>query len=111
MQSSIDLLIGTGIGLFTAFLWGISTNIYKSQTDEARPLVISALKSWVAGCFMTILVIMPFRTTPFYIPIESLVYLIASVIIGLVIGDVAFLVGLDRIGRIGLPQVVHFTAN
>ncbi|MGY5874608.1 MAG: DMT family transporter [Candidatus Thorarchaeota archaeon] len=98
MQSSIDLLIGTGIGLFTAFLWGISTNIYKSQGDEARPLVISSLKSWVSGCFMALLVVMPFRTTPFYIPFESLVYLIASVTIGLVIGDLAFLIGLDRIG-------------
>ena len=98
MQISPELLIGSMIGLFTAFLWAVSTNIYKTQSKEATPLAISALKMWAAMAFLTLIVMLPFRTTPFYIPIDSLVFLIASVTIGLVIGDLAYLTSQDRIG-------------
>lgn len=98
MQISPELLIGSVIGLFTAFLWAVSTNIYKTQSKEATPLAISALKMWAAMSFMTFIVILPFRTTPFYVPVESLIVLIASVSIGLVIGDLAYLTSQDRIG-------------
>ena len=98
MQISPELLLGSVIGLFTAFLWAISTNIYKTQSKEATPLAISALKMWAAMAFMTFIVILPFRTAPFYVPIESLVFLIASVSIGLVIGDLSYLTSQERIG-------------
>ncbi|MGY5870760.1 MAG: DMT family transporter [Candidatus Thorarchaeota archaeon] len=98
MQTTPELLIGTLVGLFTAFLWAISTNVYKTQSDEATPLAISTLKMWAAMGFMSFIVIIPFRTTPFYVPYESLLFLIASVTIGLVLGDLAYLTAQERIG-------------
>lgn len=98
MQITPDLLIGSLIGLFTAFLWAISTNVYKTQSNEATPIAISALKMWAAMVFMSLIVILPFRTTPFFVPFESLLFLIASVTIGFVIGDMAYLTAQERIG-------------
>jgi len=98
MQITPELLIGSLIGLFTAFLWAVSTNVYKTQSKEATPMAISALKMWAAMAFMTFIVLLPFRTTPFYLPTESFFYLIASVTIGLVLGDIVYLTSQERIG-------------
>ncbi|TFG30688.1 DMT family transporter [Candidatus Thorarchaeota archaeon] len=98
MQLTPDIIIGSLIGLFTSFLWAISTNVYKSQSAEATPLAISALKMWAALVFMSVIVYLPFRTTPFYVPYNSLIYLIGSVTIGLVIGDLVYLISQERIG-------------
>ena len=98
MQLTPDLIIGSLIGLFTSFLWALSTNLYKSQSKEATPLVINALKMWGAMVFMSLIVILPFRTTPFYVPFVNLIYLIASVSIGLVVGDLVYLTSQERIG-------------
>ncbi|MHA2424900.1 MAG: DMT family transporter [Candidatus Thorarchaeota archaeon] len=92
------MILGVAIGLITAFLWGISTNVYKSQSDDATPLAISAIKMWAAFVFISIVVVLPFRTTPFYMPFESLVFLVGSVIIGLVAGDLVYLTAQERIG-------------
>ncbi len=93
-----ELFIGSLIGLFTAFLWAVSTNVYKTQSKEATPMAISALKMWAAMAFMTLIVILPFRTTPFYLPVESFFFLIASVTIGLIVGDIVYLTSQERIG-------------
>jgi drug/metabolite transporter (DMT)-like permease len=98
MQSSTDLLIGSAIGLIAAFLWAISTNVYQSQSDEATPLAISTLKTWMSLAVMAVLVMLPFRTTPFFIPFNAIIYLTASVTIGLVIGDIVYLTAQERIG-------------
>ncbi|MHA1136331.1 MAG: DMT family transporter [Candidatus Thorarchaeota archaeon] len=98
MQITPDLLIGSLIGLFTAFLWAISTNVYKTQSKEATPLTIASLKMWTAMAAMSLIVILPFRTTPFFMPYESLLVLIASVTVGLIIGDIAYLTAQERIG-------------
>lgn len=98
MQITPELLIGTMIGLFTAFLWAISTNVYKTQSNEATPLAISSLKMWAAMAFMSFIVILPFRTIPFFMPFDALLILIASVSIGLIVGDIAYLTAQERIG-------------
>jgi DME family drug/metabolite transporter len=98
MQVTPDLLIGSLLGLFAAFLWAISTNIYKTQSNEATPLAISALKMWTAMVFMSFIVILPFRTMPFVMPFESFLFLAVSVTIGLVIGDMVYLTAQERIG-------------
>ncbi|MHA3964635.1 MAG: DMT family transporter [Candidatus Thorarchaeota archaeon SMTZ1-45] len=98
MQISTDLLIGSAISLIAAFLWAIATNVYKSQSKEATPLAITTLKMWLSLVVMTVLVMLPFRTTPFFLPFESVVYLASSVTIGLVFGDIAFLTSQERIG-------------
>ncbi|MBN2230075.1 MAG: DMT family transporter [Candidatus Thorarchaeota archaeon] len=98
MQLTPEFLLGIGIGLFTSFLWAISTNVYKSQSGKATPLAISALKMWAAMAFMAFIVILPFRTTPFYMPLESAIFLLASVTIGLVTGDLVYLISQEKIG-------------
>lgn len=98
MQISTDLLVGSAISLIAAFLWAIATNVYKSQSKEATPLAITTLKMWLSLLVMTILVMLPFRTTPFFLSFESVVYLASSVTIGLVFGDIAFLTSQERIG-------------
>jgi len=98
MQITPELLIGSIIGLLTAFLWAISTNVYKTQSKEATPIAIAALKMWAAMAFMTFIVMLPFRTTPFYVPFESLLVLVISVAISLVVGDMLYLTAQERIG-------------
>ena len=98
MQTSTEMLFGIGLGLFTALLWAISTNVYKSQSNEATPLAITSLKMWLALVFMSIIVVLPFRTAPFYIPLDSLLYLVASVTVGLIVGDIIYLISQQRIG-------------
>ena len=98
MQVQSEFLIGSIIGLLAAFLWAMSTNVYKSQMDEATPLAISTLKTWMSLVVMTVLVMLPFRTTPFFVPLNAVTYLAASVTIGLVIGDIAFLTAQERVG-------------
>jgi len=98
MQITPEVLIGSLIGLLTAFLWAISTNVYKTQSKEATPIAIAALKMWAAMAFMTFIVMLPFRTTPFYVPFESLLVLVISVAISLVVGDMLYLTAQERIG-------------
>jgi len=98
MQATPELLIGSALGLLTAFLWAISTNVYKSVSDEATPLGITTIKMWAAMLFMTVIVMLPFRTTPFFVPFESLIFLIASVSVGLIFGDIVYLTAQERIG-------------
>jgi len=98
MQLSTEILIGSVIGIIAAFLWAMSTNVYKSQSDEATPLAITMLKTWMSLVVMAVLVILPFRTTPFLVPINAIFFLASSVTIGLIIGDLAFLTAQERIG-------------
>ena len=92
------MLLGSLIGLTAAILWAMSTNVYKSQSDEATPLAISTLKTWMSFVVMSILVMLPFRTTPFFVPSSAVIFLASSVTIGLVIGDLSFLTAQERIG-------------
>ena len=98
MQISPDFVIGSAIALVTAFFWAAGVNVYKSQGNEATPLAINALKMWVSLAVMTFLVVIPFRTTAFVMPFQSVLFLASSVTVGLVIGDLAFLIAQDRIG-------------
>lgn len=98
MQITPELLMGSMIGLLTAFLWAISNNIYKTQSSEATPIAIAALKMWAAMAFMTIIILLPFRTTPFYVPFDALLFLAISVGISLVVGDMVYLTAQERIG-------------
>lgn len=98
MEISLDLLTGTAISLIAAFLWAIAINVYKSQSKEATPLAISTLKMLLSLVVMTVLVVMPYRVTPFNMPLDSILFLAASVTIGLVLGDIAYLTSQERIG-------------
>jgi drug/metabolite transporter (DMT)-like permease len=98
MQVDPQVLLGATTGLLASFLYAISVVVYRSQRDEIRPLQISAIKMWVAFCFMFIVVLLPFREAPFYIPLFSAFFLLASVTLGPIIGDTLYLTSQERIG-------------
>ena len=98
MQVTPELVLGTSVGFLASAMWAISVVVYRSQSKEIRPLAISSIKMWVALAFMSIVVILPFRESPFFVPVESLLYLALSVSLGAVIGDTIYLMSQERIG-------------
>jgi len=98
LQATPDILLGTAAGLLSSAFYAISVIIYKSVAREIRPVAVSAIKMWVSLAFITILVLIPFRTSSFYVPLESVIILGIAVTVGTVIGDTAYLVSQDQIG-------------
>ena len=91
-------MMGVTTGLLATSIYAVSVVVYRSQSDSIRPMAISSIKMWVALAFMTVLVVLPIRSEPFYIPQEALAYLILSVIFGAVLGDYFYLIAQERIG-------------
>ncbi len=117
MQVTLELVLGTTAGFVASAMWAISVVVYRSQSKEIRPLMISSVKMWVALGFMSVVVILPFRTSPFFVPIESLVYLALSISLGAVIGDTIYLTSQERIGvsyafpiAMSFPILTYFLA-
>lgn len=117
MQVTPELVLGTAAGFVASAMWAISVVVYRSQSKEIRPLAISSIKMWVALAFMSIVVILPFRTSPFFVPIESLFYLALSISLGAVIGDTIYLTSQERIGvsyafpiAMSFPILTYFLA-
>ncbi|MFW9944639.1 MAG: DMT family transporter [Candidatus Sifarchaeia archaeon] len=117
MQVTPELVLGATAGFIASAMWAISVVVYRSQSKEIRPLAISSIKMWVALAFMSIVVILPFRTSPFFVPIESLVYLVLSISLGAVIGDTIYLTSQERIGvsyafpiAMSFPILTYFLA-
>jgi drug/metabolite transporter (DMT)-like permease len=98
MQVTPETMIGLATGLLASAIYAMSVVVYRSQSDSIRPLAISSIKMWVALAFMTALVVLPIRSEPFYIPQDALVYLVVSVILGAVLGDLFYLMAQERIG-------------
>jgi len=98
MQATPDLLLGVASGLLSSLFYAVSVIIYKSMAGEIRPIAVSAIKMWISLAFITILVLLPFRTSPFSVPPENVILLAAAVTVGTVVGDTAYLVSQDRIG-------------
>ncbi|MHA1637319.1 MAG: DMT family transporter [Candidatus Thorarchaeota archaeon] len=98
MQLAPDTVLGLTVGITMAFFWGVATVVYKSQGKEASAIAIGSIKMWLALLVMAILVFNPFRSTPFFIPIDSIFFLVASITLAAVIGDVIFIAGQERIG-------------
>jgi len=117
MQVAPELVLGTTAGFVASAMWAISVVVYRSQSKEIRPLAISSIKMWVALAFMSIVVILPFRTSPFFVPMESLFYLALSISLGAVIGDTIYLTSQERIGvsyafpiAMSFPILTYFLA-
>jgi drug/metabolite transporter (DMT)-like permease len=100
MQSTPGFLMGVVAGLLAAFLFAISVNVYKSQSEGIRPVAVSSIKMWISLPFMIALEILliPIRTTPYSVPLEALPALSFSMVAGAVVGDTAYLISQDRIG-------------
>ncbi|MFX1261551.1 MAG: DMT family transporter [Promethearchaeota archaeon] len=98
MQLTPDVILGTVIGFLAAFMWAVSVVVYRSQSDEIRPLAIGSVKMWVALGFMILLVTIPWRPNVFTVPFESIIYLALSTSLGAVIGDTILFMSQERIG-------------
>jgi len=86
------------MGLLGAALFGISNVVYKSQSTEIQPIAINAFKMWIALPVMALLVFLLYYPTGFNVPLTSVSYLAASIILGPGIGDLLYLTSQSRIG-------------
>jgi drug/metabolite transporter (DMT)-like permease len=98
MQLTPDVILGTALGFLAASMWAISVVVYRSLSDEIRPLAIGSIKMWVAFGLMALLVILPWRPNAFLVPLESIIYLALSVSLGAVLGDTILFMSQERIG-------------
>ncbi len=98
MQASPELIIGSLIGLLGAALYGLSVVVYRSQSDEIRPIAISSIKMWVALPFMIIVVFIFPGFDSVFLPLATVAILGISVTLGAVIGDTIYLWSQERIG-------------
>jgi drug/metabolite transporter (DMT)-like permease len=98
MQLPIETVFGITIGFCSSLVWGSSVVVYRSQASEIRPLAIGSLKMWAAFLFMTVLVLLYSQIEPFLIPEGAALFLVASLLVGALIGDTAYLYSHERIG-------------
>ena len=98
MQLSPDFLLGVGVGILGAALYGISVVIYKSQSEQITALSISALKMWIALPIMSLLIVLSIGASPLSLSYDTICLLSLSVILGGVIGDTIYLISQERIG-------------
>jgi drug/metabolite transporter (DMT)-like permease len=99
LSTPVDvLLVGELAGLVGSALFGLSNIVYKSVSNEIRPLVINALKMWITLPVMLVIVLLPWRATNFMLPPTAILPLILSIIIGAVVGDLLYLTSQSRIG-------------
>jgi drug/metabolite transporter (DMT)-like permease len=90
--------VGILAGIIASLLFGISNVIYKSLDNEISILDISCLRIWISLPFSFIFIFLPFRTTPFAIPLEVVLPLSFSMIVAIIIGDGLYFMSQQRIG-------------
>ncbi|MFX1244514.1 MAG: DMT family transporter [Promethearchaeota archaeon] len=91
-------LIGVFMGLVGAALYGFSNVIYKSQSHGIHPVLINALKMWIALLLMAVLVIVMLLFIPWTVPVTAVPLLALSILFGAVFGDLIYLTSQARIG-------------
>jgi len=98
MQASPELIVGSLVGLLGAALYGLSVVVYRSQSDEIRPVAISSIKMWVALPFTALMVLILPGIDSIFMPLATVAILGISVTLGAVIGDTIYLWSQERIG-------------
>ena len=98
MQASPELILGSLIGLLGAALYGLSVVVYRSQSEEIKPVAISSIKMWVALPFMAIMVLIIPGIDSIFLPLTTIAILGISVTLGAVLGDTIYLWSQERIG-------------
>jgi len=98
MQASPELILGSLIGLLGAALYGLSVVVYRSQSEEIRPVAISSIKMWVALPFTAFLMLILPGIDSIFLPLTTVAILGISVTLGAVIGDTIYLWSQERIG-------------
>ncbi len=98
MQAPPELIVGSLIGLLGAALYGLSVVVYRSQSDEIRPVAISSIKMWVALPFTALMVLILPGIDSIFLPLTTIAILGISVTLGAVVGDTIYLWSQERIG-------------
>jgi drug/metabolite transporter (DMT)-like permease len=98
MQAIPDLVIGVTAGILGAAFYGLSVVVYRSQSDEIRPVAVSSIKMWVAWPFMLLMTILLPGLSALYLPLTTILILGTSVMFGAVLGDTIYLWSQERIG-------------
>ncbi len=94
----MSILFGQIAGLLTAALFGLSNIVYKSQSEEIRPLAITALKMWISLPLMAVLVLISVGPIVLLVPLVTVFLLALSIIPGAIIGDMVYFYSQERIG-------------
>ena len=98
MQAASDLIIGVAAGFLGVALYALSVVVYRSQSDEIRPLAISSIKMWIAFPFMLFMTILIPGISAVFLPFTTILLLGTSVMFGAVVGDTVYLWSQERIG-------------
>lgn len=92
-------MIGELGGLACAPLWAISSILLKSQTGKIDALRINAIRGiFATAFFIAILPISGRASQLMELPLSGVVYLLTSVVIGLVLGDTLYIEGMGIVG-------------
>ncbi|NWF95242.1 MAG: DMT family transporter [Candidatus Thorarchaeota archaeon] len=98
MQATPEFYLGVLSGVFGSALYAISVVVYRGQRESIRPLDISSVKMWTALPLMVLLVLAGVGQSPELFPVETVLLLSLSILLGAVIGDTLYLVSQERIG-------------
>ena len=98
MQASPELIVGSLVGLLGAALYGLSVVVYRSQSEEIKPVAISSIKMWVALPFTALMVLILPGIDSIFLPLTTIAILGISVTLGAVVGDTIYLWSQERIG-------------
>lgn len=97
LQATPEFILGAVSGLLSAFLYAVSINVYKSQSENVRPVAVTIIKMWISLPFMIVLVLL-LGYAPAAIPADAAVLLSLSIVMGALVGDTTYLMAQNRIG-------------
>ena len=85
-------MLGVGIALLTSLAWSISSICIKLVADKIDSLSINTLRTWVGSILLITFIITTGRQEVFLtIPFQSFVYVIASGVLAMVVGDTIYI--------------------
>jgi len=92
------MLLGAGIALLTSLSWALSSTILKSLTDTIDTLSLNTIRVWVGSILLiTYIVVTGKYTSILDIPLQSLIYLIASGVLAMALGDTTYIKSLSML--------------
>lgn len=99
-----EVVLGVISGLLSALLWGLNPLLIKTITDiEPNPIVISGLRQFWPGIIAIILMV----SLDLFAPIEYVILITLSGVLGPVIGDIGFTIALRELGS-GLGTLISY---
>ena len=99
-----EAVLGVVSGLLSALLWGLNPLLIKAITDvEPNPIIISGLRQFWSGIIAIILII----SLNLFAPIEYVLLITLSGVLGPVIGDIGFTIALRELGS-GLGTLISY---